>query len=416
LSLLPFRQPSDAHVLSLAALLIPTLGFLTPLGVAPLLVVVALGLVIAEPRPRQRLCAVPRSLAAVLGLLALWAAISAGWSITPKDSLLEALRFAAVSALGLVAIAAARTLDEAGGIMVGRSALVGLVIGFAIVAVERFNGLPIHSALSSIPDAVYTVTALDRGAVIASLVAWVPIAFLVTRGRIAAAICIFVVTLAVLASLAALGARIGFIIATCAFAAAWWRPRIAATALAVGFAVLTAVFPLITPSRDGFLWLAEQAPWLKLSIFHRLIIWRFAADRIAEHPLLGWGMDTSRSMPGGNTEIHAYMDLPKVFSGLYFSGTVMPLHPHDAILQSWLELGAVGAALGAAVFVWIAVRAATPEPTSPAARSAQIAVLTAAISPLLLSFGVWQPWFQSSLWLIAALALAVGAVPTAPRR
>ncbi len=70
----------------------------------------------------------------------------------------------------------------------------------------------------------------------------------------------------------------------------------------------------------------HAAPWIKYSGIHRLLIWRFTADRIAERPALGWGMDASRALPGGKT------DLAQLFpdAGLLPGSEALPLHPHDA--------------------------------------------------------------------------------------
>ena len=102
----------------------------------------------------------------------------------------------------------------------------------------------------------------------------------------------------------------------------------------------------------------------------RLDIWRFVADRIGERPLQGWGLDASRIWPG-----------------------VVPLHPHDAALQLWLELGVPGALLGAlffgSVFAWLAAE----RERDPALAAAGAASATAYIVVGALSFGVWQEWW-----------------------
>jgi O-antigen ligase len=63
----------------------------------------------------------------------------------------------------------------------------------------------------------------------------------------------------------------------------------------------------------------------------RLNIWTFAADHVQSHPFRGWGLDASRTF-----------------------GPAIPLHTHNAQLQLWLELGAIGAALAGVFFCWLA--------------------------------------------------------------
>ena len=96
--------------------------------------------------------------------------------------------------------------------------------------------------------------------------------------------------------------------------------------------ILTA--PLTLPALDRLPGLLTAADAIKGSAGHRLLIWSFVGERIAERPLLGWGLDASRAIPGGKEEIRP---------GL----TRLPLHPHNAALQVWLELGMPGALLAA---------------------------------------------------------------------
>ena len=89
----------------------------------------------------------------------------------------------------------------------------------------------------------------------------------------------------------------------------------------------------------------------------RVAIWRFTTERVVERPWLGWGMDASRMWPG-----------------------VIPLHPHNAALQVWLELGVVGAACAAVAIAYLTIGA--------------------------LSFGVWQEWWLG-LGVLAAVTCQV---------
>ncbi len=125
--------------------------------------------------------------------------------------------------------------------------------------------------------------------------------------------------------------------------------------------------------------------------FHRLLIWNFSAHKSLERPLLGWGMRSSRHVPGGDVWIHGM-------------GETLPLHPHNAALQIWLELGAVGAMLGAGLFVFALATVRNNGVRTEAAMGA--AVITSAAVILFLSFGLWQSWWISALWLGVAFATA----------
>ena len=124
------------------------------------------------------------------------------------------------------------------------------------------------------------------------------------------------------------------------------RARVAYAAAIVSVLVIITA-PLTFARLERLPALAETADAVKLSAGHRLLIWSFAGDRIAERPLAGWGLDSSRTIPGGRDPIRP-------------GETWMPLHPHNAPLQLWLELGVPGAVLFALLvaLAWYALAAA----------------------------------------------------------
>jgi len=402
---------SDAQPLALASVIAPSLAMLAPLGIAPLLAVLAVALLAMEWRRPLVLGPPLRPLAALFAALALWGAISAAWSIIPGHSLFEAARFALLSAAGLVVVAAARTVDDAGRNLVGRASVIGFALALVVLAIEFLADFAIHRAFSGAAAHMTPLAVLDRGATVLALACWVPILFLIERRQHVTAALVFLAALVALQFLISLSAFLALTVAAIGFAVAAWRPRVAALLLAGSFVILAAVLPFHAPTRDTVLWLKQEAPWLRTSAQHRLIIWRFAHDRIAERPLLGWGMDAAREIPGGKTSVRDYMALP---SDLPLEGSVMPLHPHDAILQWTLELGTGGTLLGSAIVVCIAWLVGFAGTASRVTRAAGFGAMTAALPPLLLSFGVWQAWWQSALWLVAALVVASGGAPERP--
>jgi hypothetical protein len=163
------------------------------------------------------------------------------------------------------------------------SAITGLCLGLLIIVVELCFGFPIHRALGGGADRIVPLTKLDRGRNPRAHGAPTRSGSgrTVWRCRLCAAsprqhLChpwvvgrrrrLRLRTLA-----AAPGGRVGYR-RVC-------RP-ISRSAACPGDARYVT-------------WLAASAPWLRVSALHRLVIWRFTSDRIAEHPLLGWGMRAS---------------------------------------------------------------------------------------------------------------------------
>ena len=148
----------------------------------------------------------------------------------------------------------------------------------------------------------------------------------------------------------------------------------------------------------------------KESAAHRLFIYQFSSRKIFEKPFLGWGMDSSRSIPGGANmaEIHD-CGHKEGRPTTHKIGEQIPLHPHSAALQVWLELGAVGVVilvglLGALILRWQRGLASGP------GRPLIAGLLTAIFLVYSISFGLWQSWLIFALIFLCAIirALRIG--------
>jgi O-antigen ligase len=160
------------------------------------------------------------------------------------------------------------------------------------------------------------------------------------------------------------------------------------------FAAVAAAFFLTMPALvwgvRAFANYTELEGAIPLSWSERLSYWSHAVDWISDKPLQGWGLDASRMFGPG-----------------------IVLHPHDAALQVWLELGAIGA-LSAAVFWGVTLsRLVRPAPSlGAAAMAASSAVF---LLFLAINFGVWQEYWLALGALVAVLAALHGRAGPAAR-
>lgn len=145
------------------------------------------------------------------------------------------------------------------------------------------------------------------------------------------------------------------------------------------FALTPAFFALAGPHLPHF---RSDHGVAKASWGVRLDLWRFSAARILERPWQGWGIDASRVW------------------------REMELHPHNAVLQLWLELGFVGAALGALFWLHVWSRIGAVAEQDPANAGVFAAVAMAYLSIGGMSFGVWQEWWLA-LGVIAVVVCDV---------
>lgn len=315
-------------ILAAAAILLPPVALMTPLGVAPLLTLAAVALLIATPRCVLAGAQALWPLAALWSALALWAMASASWSILPRHSLFESGRFFLIGVEGLTVIGAALSLAPRDARTVRHAAAIGIALALALAAFELTTNAALTRLIRHYPADLYlSFSRFDRGMTTLVLAFWPALLGLGSRrlwqAALAAAVAVIVWLMS--SGAAVLAVAVSGIVY---FAARLW-PRATAFALAAGLLGIALILPVATPSDQAVLVLHQRVPQVKASGIHRLLIWRFTADRIAERPLLGWGMDASRELPGGHTELRD--ELPGI--GLTPDSEALPLHPHNAVLQ-----------------------------------------------------------------------------------
>lgn len=384
-------------LLGAVGLVLPPLTVFAPLGVAPLLVVAGIATLTLD---RRFDFARHATLIALLGSLGAWGTLSSLWSIIPAHSLLEGFRFLGESALGLIILDAAMRCDASERDHIARALLLGSAIALVLLGIERFGGEPILRWWHGLTPSDYEPLArYDRGVTV--LVLQMP-ALAVARGnrwlRLALIAAIVAAAVLMTSTAALLAAAVGIAV----FVFARFVPRLVAACMTGGVLFLAVAIPIATPSFERVVWLRQNVPWLKWSGIHRLLIWRFASDRVAERPFLGWGMDASRDIPGGKT------NLTELLPGLHtdLGALALPLHPHNGLLQWLLELGIPGLALGLALIVLLLYRLGWRAPLPPHARAATLSLAAGALIVGMLSFGIWQAWWLSTLWLTCMLFAA----------
>lgn len=170
--------------------------------------------------------------------------------------------------------------------------------------------------------------------------------------------------------------------------------------MAVAVVSAAVSLPWVSSQFPSFEQAVETPPSGNPSFVHRTLIWRFVSDAIAEKPLLGWGMDGSRHIPGGNERIPMSVNgVPKNFEHL-------PLHPHNSFLQLWLELGAVGALLFSVIVCGLyALLGRVNMPGKSA--ELYMGALTSALMMMGASFSLWSNWWLAAMGIVAVTAVLV---------
>ncbi len=381
-------------MLAAAAPLAALLATLASNGLAPLAGLVALLLLAATLRddPRSLISA---PVALMVALLA-WMALSATWALVPGDAVSTLYGLAPLLLGGGVIATVALRLPDDAATRLRAPLLAAYFLLLALIAVEIATGGGIARTLAAWrhhPIRLWQLSALSRPVVLAALLSW-PCALLLWRGRHLGPMLLCLVAAVVIAwGGDHYSTRGALLLGVAAAAIVWLGGRWAAAAITAVLVLLVVTAPLLplgplSPRSSG----ALVEP-IRNSGLHRLYIWEFAAHRIAEHPMSGWGLDSSRSMPGGDAPTPA-------------GGQVMMMHPHNGPLQVWLELGVPGMLVLAGLLVLIGRGLFRINDRGARALASGLLVTAAVLACL--SFGVWQTWWVGTLaltigWTVAAL-------------
>jgi O-antigen ligase len=140
----------------------------------------------------------------------------------------------------------------------------------------------------------------------------------------------------------------------------------------------------------------QTAGWLQESARARITLWAYTVRQMSKAPILGVGAQTTRaeSESGRRAEVLPGQVFPQ------WTGS----HGHNIFLQTWYELGIVGAGLllgmGIMILSWLWTLA---RPGEDYAAAAFVCVSAMCAS----SFGMWQAWFIAACMLVVPM-LALG--------
>lgn len=134
---------------------------------------------------------------------------------------------------------------------------------------------------------------------------------------------------------------------------------------------------------------------LPMSWDHRLRMWDYSLSRIWESPIVGKGLDSSRTFQEGYTT-RIGVDVPFV-----------SLHPHNIGLQTWMEAGLIGAVLLtlAIISLYRPLRRLTGNHAWRGAAASGILMSVAVASAV--TVGAWQYWWWGLIGLALSLVILI---------
>lgn len=392
------RRDWPTLLMGLAVFLMPLLTLHVPLSLAILLPVLTISAILGRilmGTPRFRFNIISTVFVAAI-LVA--AAVSAGWSYSADLTWEKLPRTAMIALLGTVLLAAMSGLERAQTRTLTKAFLFGIILTFALLVSERVIGeFLIRTDLIDSGMNKFLNT-FNRPLSLFAILLWPAVAIL-TDKRPVYGVAGVVLCLAIFAAFQTAAAIAALAFGALIFVCVYMAPRIMAplTGVLLGISIFLAptIDYILPEPKEMF-----EKLNLPRSAYHRLLVWQFTGDRIAERPLVGWGFNTSRAIPGGKKNLDV-------------SEVALPLHPHNAALQWRLELGVLGALLGAGLFV-VAIVCAQRYGRNRMAQAAGTATVASAFCVAMLSFGAWQSWWLSGLFVIAGITVLACRNPDRP--
>jgi O-antigen ligase len=403
--------------------LILVVGVVTVVGaratafLLPVLAVAAIAALLIERAPLAGLKQVSRSTILVALLLG-FAAISSAWSADPETTLSHAL-ILLLMLLQWHILSYWISIQTEGRIQhLAHWLLIAIAIGMAILAFEVFAHqflrrwiihhfdilnpptLNKHYRVSASGDVRIQGFELNRSVAAANFLVWpaLLVASSIWSGRRLALVGAVLVGLLVALTLWSNHetSKIAVVVALIIFALAKIRPRLAPLALAAMWCTL--ILGIVPLAQIAYNQLElHKASWLQKTASERIIIWNDISGRVLESPLFGVGARTAHVLSADSEAT-----IKESSAG---ERPAIARHAHNVYLQTWYELGLVGALLmllsGLSILRGITALSEATRPFALAAAATFIAEIGS-------SWEIWQRWFFA-LFILAAVFLALAA-------
>ena len=393
---------SDGSMLCALAFLVPPIAILAPLQISTVAVVAALAVAFRRTLAGGPLPFGQPTLVIILLSVGLWSAITSAWSIDVSLSIGAAGRLLLAATTLVILVDSAGRLRPSERVQFLRwmsyGAFAGIVLALSVIAITYAHTIWVQG----LPMAEHELSAFNRSASVIAILVWPWAMGISYHYGCRATVTFITMAFAALFLLAPLTPLMAVLLGTCAFAVAWYSPRLAKVLLLGIFVMSIAVVPFLDTFLSRLDGLLTEVLQDSVNIRHRFVIWQFAAEHILEHPLIGWGLDAARILPGGNSELLVGLNP----NGTPATGPALPLHPHNALIQVWLELGLIGVLLFAALF-GLAVWAIPHGVQKRSASAVAVAVTTTGLVISQLGFGFWQGWWLATLGIAAVTTIVI---------
>ena len=387
---------------------------------------VILALVLALPmlaeRRRDRVWPLP-AVMFVLAAFGGYIAINALWSINRGEAYGKVLFVFVAATLAWLAITGISHLARAQLERLAKVAIVAIALGAFYLFVEVVSNQAIKRAVMVVAPFVQLESGKHMRVVDGRVAAIHE--YVLNRNMAVLVLFLGPALLLIQSLLSAVGARIGAAALLAITALALFKSEHETSMLALIFAGVTFAGMSLAPTTMRRLvfagWITatllvvpiaaasyaaglHQAPWIPQTGRNRIILWGFTAKEVRAAPILGTGVASTKEL---DSRAGAIAVQPADHTYPLRTGR----HSHNIFMQTWYELGAVGA------FLLLGIGLAALSLLTRLPRAHEPYAMASFVSAVIIgcfSWGMWQTWFMAT-YAVWAVVLAL-ALATADRR
>jgi O-antigen ligase len=325
--------------------------------------------------------------------------ISCFWAINPVASLVSFIRTFSIVFVSYLLITNAKILEKKISIhkqhLTASMSLAMILFFFEVLTGGVVSSL-VRTFAQDKESSDFYLHYMDRGCSVLAMLLWVAIVRILHSKKEILAVALYAFMFIAFDVSDSLAAFVGIVVSGIVFLLTRYsffkKPMILSLILVVGSVLFIALTLTLNPHQ-----IAGQAKDLPISAKHRLFIWDFASDKAMERPIFGFGHGASRQIEAQEDEVISYQG---------YELDPLPTHPHNNLVQIFLENGVVGLLLYLALMVKYLFSWHRFSKNSPSLMAAGYSCFASFFVISMISFNMWQSWWLAS-FLFAALMMVM---------
>jgi len=331
------------------------------------------------------------------GIISILCLLSTIWSISPVQSIGDALKVTTILMFGGLMVSSFKALDVDDFKPYGWLLPIGIIVAASICAYDLYNDLVIYKLFHGQDKIGLNTSVMNRGIICCVFTFFASLPFIQNSNLqekqkfLLTAVTGLVMVIMLVLSQSQSG-QLAFALGLIMFFVfpARWR----FSYIAFGTALIAAL--LTTPLIVNFLYdaLVDQSQsniWVQEAyVGNRVEIWHFVIEYAMNNPLFGYGIEATNYVRHFDFE-HLYNKMDTV------------LHPHNFSIQIWMEFGLIGVIIATGILNVLLYKLYSIKDTL--VRKSMTVSFIVVLLIAAMTYGMWQSWWLGELLFM----LGIGA-------